>query len=456
MKTIYKTLFFVLLIFNTFSQAQDWIKDYEYIPIVSPSLWYKWVTQYPNLVTEMKNAGVDVVRCEIENTDSMQRLSNIGFRVIPVKTLGLNYIQYYTDAKYSVWEAEGTPPSLGDATLEHDPAKATPDTDGNREFLKLLPDSVNRTFEMINGPYYVQDVIYYTHQSSNEDTIVTYRADYEMKLEWNRLVADTTLTYDPSTPICSLQVTQSYLSEAWVLGCTYPIVDSLITLEKLQPLNQWKTFSFDYTLISDSCTRKPDTTQQPPEQYHNIETDGSLDAPSLNRFAREYIQFKVIWLGNPNFLLSVDKVTISDERGRDLMDPASDAEIKIKSQTDSLSSYNNFIAGWLGVDEPTSIDIFEPIKKVTGILDIHSNQNRPLWLPWMGHWAGSWNQPENEFGAMGLSPWTEFKKRVGKGNIIQDFYMYDYPYRENGPYDPPVGETWKEANIRIIAELNYK
>jgi len=34
--------------------------------------------------------------------------------------------------------------------------------------------------------------------------------------------------------------------------------------------------------------------------------------------------------------------------------------------------------------------------------------------------------------------------------------MFDYPYQENGLHDPPPGETWQEANIRVTSKLNYK
>ena len=136
------------------------------------------------------------------------------------------------------------------------------------------------------------------------------------------------------------------------------------------------------------------------------------------------------------------------------MNPTSDARYNIGLQANSLSSYENSISGWLGIDEPHSIDIFEPIRIVKGILDSVSGYQRPLWIPFMGG-INYWGH-ENNFGVYHLNKWEEFKKRVGDINIIQNYYMFDapcWPGRNIGYCD---GYDYRDRNIFTAAEYNYK
>ena len=146
---------------------------------------------------------------------------------------------------------------------------------------------------------------------------------------------------------------------------------------------------------------------------------------------RRYIQFKVIWLGNPNYLLSIDKITVSDEKGRQIVDPNSQASTNIHNQLNQLQPYNSSILGWLGRDEPNSIDQYAPIKKVNEILNSYSSSPSRLWLLLMGMWGGAYDNPGDPIGIYKLSPWKEMKKRIGDMNVWQDLYLYDYPCNEN-------------------------
>ena len=486
-KKMKKQITFILLIFiyvfnpNIYSQQlvpPDWIRQYEGIPIKAALHW-DWVEDNPDAVIKMKDAGVNIIHTNIGKAlppeSQMHTIDTLGLVVIPVRSRKdfsspmLNWIQHYTDAKYSVWEAEGNP--AYDANLEYDADVMEPKTSGDTlKYIKLKPDfSGEHNIELIKGPYYIQDVNYY---ASNNDTlkIVPYLASFRLMLEENPLYLDT-VQVQGSEPICVIQVTQSYIANTtttpWQLGCEYPIEDRTLTRADFEELNRFYEFRldpdnplFDYRLDSDSCQSAPASQEIDQYTFHSYLGYGEpVPGP---RTSRKYIQFKVIWLGKQQYLLSIDKVTVSDERGRELINPLSDAVARIDSQANSLNNYNadSLVTGWLGIDEPVSIDIFEPIKIVTQILDDNSQSKRPLWLPWMGRWDGAWNDSSpNNLGAMKLSPWLEFKKRVGKGNIIQNVYMFDSPCRPDSPQEHKIcwtGEDYRSINIWRTAILNYK
>jgi hypothetical protein len=461
MKYLFQIFMILLFIFSSTSVCQDLIKDFDGIPIEAGLHW-DWVRLNPVAIDSMKKAGVDIVRMDIARTSQMDTLRTIfNLNALPIKSLDYNYIRYYTDAKYSVWEAEGTPPSKGDATLEFKSNVGEVVISGGVTYLRLKSEAAGSMDTLIYGPYYRQDVKYYTSLDDIFRT-VQYTANYRMKLELNQGYQD---NINPNTPLCKIQVTQSYAVTTQQLGCTYVIKERTIKRSDFAQLNQFYDFrldptnAFDYTLESDSCTAPPPS--QPPDQY-TFQSDlriasGLREAEESvgPRVDRKYIQFKIIWLGIPNYLLSVDKVTISDERGVELMDPLSSAEANILAQANSLPNHTDLLAGWLGVDEPTSIDIFEPIRKVTEILDNYSTQQRPLWLAFMGRWDGAFDNRDNTFGAMSLSPWEEFDKRVGRANIIQDLYIYDYPCKESSEYSICNGD-WRATNIERAARLNYE
>jgi hypothetical protein len=467
-----KKIAFILLIFlyvfnlNIYSQQQvppDWIRQYEGIPIKAALHW-DWVRDNPDAVIKMKNAGVNIIHTNIGVKDGqalapdsqMHTIDTLGLVVIPVRSRQtktspmLNWIQHYTDAKYSVWEAEGNP--AYDANLEYDSDVMEPKTSGDTlKYIKLKPAfSAQQNIELIKGPYYIQDVNYY---ASNNDTlkIVPYFASFRLMLEENPLYSDTVQVTE-SEPICIIQVTQSYIANTtttpWQLGCEYPIKERTLTRADFEELNLFYEFRldpdnplFDYRLDSDSCQSAPASQEIDQYTFHSYLGYGEpVPGP---RTSRKYIQFKVIWLGKLQYLLSIDKVTVSDERGKALISDILEIgpRKEVKDQANSLNNYNaeGLVTGWLGIDEPVSIDIFEPIKIVTQILDDNSQSKRPLWLPWMGRWDGAWNDSSpNNLGAMKLSPWLEFKKRVGKGNIIQNVYMFDSPCGPDSPQEHSI------------------
>ncbi len=469
MKSLIKKLFFVIFLCTTFSQAQNWLQTYDGIPVISGLHWdFTDSIRYPNAMNKMR-AVVDGVQLDLglkdgnpysNPGDMMNLLNGYGFHVIPNAVYNnstlYNYVSYYTDARYTVWETEG---EYGDTSyLQHDSNVM----DDSAYFIKLKPDVVCGEKELIWGPYYTQ-YVYETNNDRSKDT-AHYTPIFRMKLEVNPnppYCEDTTVwTDNPETPICIIQVTQSKLKvqNDWTFECTHPIREEIIRLNRFQPLGQFKDITFEapsyYDLLSNACQSV--ALEEPPPQANTENMELYVNGNDLLK-QRAYIEFKVIWLGNPNYLLSIDKVTVSDAKGYDLIvGDTTGTKTLIQSQLNQLSTYDSNILGWFGRDEPNSIDQYAPIKRVIEIINDHTDNASPLWLALMGKWDGAFSNRADPNGTYHLSPWKEMKKRIGNMNVWQDIYMFDYPYQENGPYDPPPGETWQEANIRVTSKLNYK
>ncbi len=470
MKNLFKIFLFLVIVLQTLvAQAQttepnDWIWQSEGIPIIGGIDWRWWGYHHPEDVKKMSDsAGVDVIMLDIyPNTvqNQMDTLDIFGFKGMPIRSAGYNYIQHYTDAKYSVWEAEGN--DNYDVNLEYNSSVMDELTDGDTTFLKLKHTAAGlQDTELITGPYYSQDVKYLASQD-NVLQIVRYLAEFRLKLEHNPYYP---ISDDPEDTICVIQVTKSKVPTAWTISCTDTIKERVLRREDFAQLNRFYDFLFHpvfdsayYTLENNLCDC-PDLGPEPQYTFHSyFSSDTLVPGP---RWIKPYIQLKVIWKGDQQYLLSIDKVTVSDIRGRDLIADTLElfARKDIKDQANSLNSYNadGLITGWLGIDEPVSIDLFEPIRIVKDILEDNSQGKRPLWIAMMGHWDGAWENRENPFGAQGKSPWNELKNRVGRVNIIQNYYMFDSPcYPGSLSSACNTGEDYRSINIWRTALLNYK
>ncbi len=401
MKTLSIKMFLVLFFFGTFSNAQDFIKNYDGIPIETGLHW-AWVRNIPSAVDSMIAAGINIVRMEYDPVlypEQLTYLNNKGLKIIPSKASGLNYIHYYTDAKYSIWQAEGFPSSFTDANLEYN--QIIMDTiieNDTLSYIKLKQNFSDILDTLINGPYYRQDLMYYSSLGTEYDT-VDYRADFYLKLE--SINVD---TVSDNTPICILQVTQSKAKTTQLLQCT-DVIDSLVlTREFFTQLNTWYAPNITYRLRSFDCPNN-DNGIPDIQPYRGFLDENQSVTGTPKRQGSQYIQYKVIWLGNPDYTISIDKVVLSDDRGREfLVEDTLNTKAYILQQASALSPQDQLLTGWLGFDEPTSLDIFAPIKRVSSILDGYLNKATPLWLPWMGFWDGAFESRNNTFGSMSLSP----------------------------------------------------
>lgn len=458
MKKTFQIVVCIIFIVSIETSSQNLIKVFEGIPIMTGLPDWDWTQSNLVHIDSMRKAGIDFVNIQVDNNTQMDALTNLGLKVIPNKSKGLNYIQYYTDAKYTVWETEDTPEDT--SYLQHHSNVMFEESSGDTTYIKLRSEAANNVDTLVWGPYYSQYV--YELDPNNTQVLADYTAEFNMKLELNIAYPDTVTPENMNDTICIIQVTQSAISTSpdWHLACTYVIQDSIIPRWKFLSLNRFQDFNLIYTLDSNACQETPPSI--PPPQHHIAAYSGNPieDIDLLGLIQRHYIQFKVIWLGNPRYLISIDKITVHDGKGFQLIkNDTTFTKILIESQLNTLSpSYDNQVAGWFGIDEPNSIDNYHPIKRVIEILNNYSNNTRPLWLALMGKWDGVFNHRNDKFGTYHLSPWNEMKKRIGNMNVWQDAYYLDYPYRYNyGGSDTACNCTdYRVENIAITAELNYK
>ncbi len=428
-------------------EYHDLIKDYDGIPINAP-LHKDWITGNHQQVKLMKEAGVDFVLMGVTDQWVVDSLKSLGLKLLAFQSFDYNWVQYYTDAKYSVWEADA-PSGNGDAHLYRNQTKTTKIADS---YIRLNNQYANDTCKMIWGPYYIQDVAYYTKSLNGTYDAVEYTTDFQLKLE--DIGPDTA---NASTPLCIIQTTQSSCSSLNHIDCTYIIAADTLTRSRFTQLNQFKKFPLtDYTLENDSCYGS--SGSQFPQPMTNRMTGSGDEYSTPFVSTRQYVEYNVIWLGHPSYVLSIDSIVVSDLRGRELIPLSPFAEQRILAQADAFNNlaYTDSVVGWIGFDEPASIDLYEPIRIVTNILDDYTQERRSVWLPWRAFWDGAYESRGNNLGAMGLIPWEEFAKRTDRINLTQNSYLFDLPCNESNSNLTPCMGDYRVINIWRFANLLYK
>jgi hypothetical protein len=451
-----KLAFYILFLcfafsINVVAQEQipippDLIRQFDGIPIKAP-LHKDWISDNYNQVLLMKEAGVDFVMMGITDEWVVDSLKSLGLKLLSFESFDNNWVQYYTDAKYSVWEADA-PPGNGDAHLYRDETKTEKIAD---TYIKLKYEYANDSCKMIWGPYYNQDVNYYTKSLSGTYDPVNYTTEFQLKLE--NIGPDTA---NANTPLCIIQTTQSSCTYLNIIDCTHIIQADTLTRERFTQLNQFKKFPLNYNLLDNTCYESVNSPIPQPLTHYMSGSGPEYSAPWVS--GRQYIEFNVIWLGHPSYVLSIDSIIVSDLRGRDVVPLSPLAEQRILAQADAFDnlSYTNSVVGWIGFDEPASIDLYEPIRIVREILDNDTQQKRSVWLPWRAFWDGAYQNRDDTLGAMGLIPWEEFGKRAGRINLTQNSYLFDLPCNENVSHLSPCSGDYRDINIWRAADLLYK
>lgn len=386
---------------------------------------------------------------------NLYELGEFDFKIIPDQNIeeivgeGHNLINRYTEAKFSVWQAEETPEEDGLATLVMNKTytvKAEGDT-----VIRTIADFIPKNTELINGPQYWQEASYFSVKPPPPvPNVIEYTADFVLKIE--ELIPSIA---NPADTICLLQVTASWIDVSPITGewdtLGYHVVDSLVVLfGDFTTTNQWQNFLLNY-----------DLTNLPDSFYNNL--GGKMinppSPPSWDPNQRNTVQnveYKIIWQGNAqNVRLYVDKVTLSDERGLLLQESSTKDQIRLMLEADYITQdYENKISGWIGLDEPGSIDNFEPIRIIHELLENHSGGAR-LWISLGGSWNGRYGDAKNPSKGQQLQKVKEFFKRVKNANVLQNFYPFDYPCTDTTSDSYCQGDDYRVINIKTMADSFY-
>ena len=459
-KWIY-SIFALLLLTKLY--AQDPIKDYPGIPLIT---YMSIGPNYghlipPEQINQIEKAGIyslvwpDLTQkyfndSIITQTDSLLLLPEQRGQYFNT----LNYIYKYTEARYTVFEAEGTPNNEGSVTLYSDSLQNLVRNNGSVSTTDTTPNGT-----MIYGPMYRQCRNY----SGISNDSIWYQASYWIKID--DIIPEQS---SPNDTVCILEVTstRTWTSTPYIVGndtfyiqpftgfeVTLVHAKRVVTYSMLQP-GVWDTINVDYYFPRDEATwYRPEATYRKDSHIAYLESSADMSA----KISQNCVEFKVIWKGDPQKVkLSVDKIVVSDQRGRDLMftpDPTG----FINQQLDQGDTdFANRLAGWIGLDEPWSLDTWEPIRMVQDILD-RSTQKPSLYFQFNVGFNGRFHPWEDPARASKVDMMDEFMKRVGKANVWITGWLYDMPCSEDA-FLPPCDQVsdYKNYNINVLADSIYK
>ncbi len=448
---------FIALFLITFTYGQDPIKNYPGIPIVTHRfLQFEYIPI--GQIEEVASAGIHTMIMDDltpeEYDDYVEGVK--GLMIVPTRDVITlqNPILNYTDARYTVFEAEGTPPADGLVTLYSD--SLWPYLEKVDGYVRTKTNTPHGT--MIYGPMYRQCRNFFTTGTSLP---IIYEAKYILKID----DIDPWLESSPDDTVCILQVTATRTWDIdstgewhWGFFETKVAAETLITYGDLHP-GSIDTVDLNYSFTIDFPWWRPDGEPFQGTSFKNMPAENDLD----KKISQNCVEFKVLWKGKADKVrLSVDKVIISDDRGRDLKNPQTYASIKLQIENQishNRAAFDNRVGLLMGVDEPWSIDQWEPIRMVQEIINSYSPDAK-YYINFNVQAEGRfshWPDPSPGSHAIVID---EFMRRVKKANLWVTGWLYDMPCSEATNFSPPwlcdENVDIRIRNIDIMADSIYK
>ena len=335
-------------------RAQDPITEYDGIPLVIyPGINVEEMS-YPLNFQQMDGMGVFgcVGGNVLNDQDYLGYFSEHNLKVIPQYLWGnenFSHILRYTDSHYSIWEAEGTDPENGNAALFYDTTYTNYFNEGGTEGRWAGGYDVPDNDTLIYGPGYSQNANY---AEDLEDTVF-YTAEFRMKIE--QRIIDPPQDY-LNDIVCKIMVTETNLE-----GVLETVEEREIKVSDFNGWDNWDTLNI---------TR------------YNM-WDNSYDLPEEHResiYWRQrqsyYTEFMVVWAGLDYVNLYIDKIRVYDDKGLNLLERPEPTDQVAGLVEDYINhQYGETIIGWYAVDEPSSIDNYEPFRIVDHIINSVSLAN---------------------------------------------------------------------------------
>ncbi len=438
--------FLILITIKAQTQSNDPIKNYQGIPLITYS--YGIDDIHRNHFDSIKQAGIFATEATNLTSDLfIDKLQGTGLFLVPEQVgesnAYKNAIIKYTEARYTEWEAEGTPPEDGELSLIRDTIYSYVESGAVK-----TKENIPNGWKVISGPHYAQEKFYYM---VNANSIIKYRAKFRLKLEsriphLNNLLPDTSV-------ICKIKVTSQHsypayfdtINNKWVWQFCQPInlAEKKLKFSDFKDdsglIGEWKAIilNYDLQLVPNysrwSCDTLP-TSQQAYNSYFsstNYWGFRGANNPSeqyLGRRNAEGIEFTVEYSGYADKVqLSVDKIIVYDERAEYFENNFAKNEISAQLQENG-SRFGNMVAGWLAVDEPWCYDQWGAIRKVNEIIEEQLNSDIKLWIQFNQGWNATLADPHHPSASSKIYTIDEFIKRVKKANVWALFYYFDYPY----------------------------
>ena len=349
-------LILFLLLFNHFGYPQNFT-DTVGIPVVLFT-GERPQNVYSSDLDSMKNIAGIIHQSDVGNS-LVNLMYQKGLKVIPYQIWSANnYIIQYTDAHYTVWEAEGTPAEKGNVTLEYNHNLASEYYENDRLVgVKTNPGA--QPGNIISGPGYRQNGKY------KINTIrVDYTADFRLKIIPFSPYINLLEPEYQNNVVCTLKVTTKQKTHAglyWdsteVSALPIDVHDTILYVRDFVS-SGWNTFLIRYDWSKGGV---------PVEKNKNIKA---------NDYEGQYVEFIVDWGGSPYFSLIVDKIKTYDQRGKDLAEVDSIATL-LDLDAHTLQN-QDAIYLWNATDEQRSIDNYEPYRIVDSMVNAKTNGTKRI------------------------------------------------------------------------------
>jgi len=378
----------------------------------------------------MKQMGVDVILQNNVDNNLVNLMYPRGLKVIPNQIWSAyNYILQYTDAHYTLWEAEGTPPEQGEVTLKyHNDISSLYYENGTKKGVRTNYGEPADT--MISGPGYRQDGQYRLAKIKIE-----YTADYVLKIIPAPKINLTDLIYQ-NIEVCTLRVTskqKSHAGQYWdsTTVSTTPVseFDTVLYVSDFTP-SEWDTFSIVYDWSNGGLPTAKVSDKGINEDYQG-----------------QYVEFIVDWSGSQYLSLAIDNVCVYDNKGLTLKDDPALVTARIDSNLASIIN-QNAIYLWYAIDEPYTIDNYEPYRIVDSLVDAQSNHTKQIITSLDVGFNGRYGACQE--GSFKVFTAKEFRKRAKPKFIWLNAYPYHYFYK------PGEHPNWREENIRLLTDNKFK
>ncbi len=289
-----------------------------------------------------------------------------------------DYIYYYTNALYSKWEAEGNTDLFPDSSTTG--IKRTVGTevynDSADGISGLRSGTITAGSKLFNGPNYSQYMRYVVTNKLNANQLVQYNVNFRLKrASYNGDIV----------PIAVIRVRLAIENSNTRIVLAY---DTLYSNEVTTEYGNF-TLDYDYENYAMDVPPPPNDTQKVYWAPRELEAVTPFFDPNYK------INFEVIWLGNAEIYIDYIEVSDKDIWKNDFIDYYSVTVNSIAQYYQMFTSLSPNLKYFNGIDEPHSLDSYEPIRKVQYILD-SLQISTPLHVRFYPEW-NNWRDGLNAF-----------------------------------------------------------
>ncbi|NWF87964.1 MAG: hypothetical protein HXY50_00725 [Ignavibacteriaceae bacterium] len=302
----------------------------------------------------LQRAIIPIAGKQSSNFDSLSLFSTIGAlndtaSVHAKYSENIDWVYYYSNALYSKWEMEGSPYFSSNEAVGIKASSWVTETSSEIS-TGINPSNIGKY--LFTGPNYSQYMKYVYTNKYESNPLVTYNAAFRLKKG---------TIFQGGSNVCKLFAKAIDYSN----GNEYILDSLIITKDTLSTTYKDFILTYDYYDLINTMANENYSGALPSQVWYAPQS-----AAQANWFNENVkIQFQVQWLGNAE--LFVDCVEVYDQEiWKSWFNIFyNNMRTNILNYNQQFSSLNTKLKYYLTIDEPHSIDCFEPIRKVQFILD---------------------------------------------------------------------------------------